>query len=37
VLAIDWSDTDVWATLALGALVLLVYARRVVRYLDEIL
>jgi hypothetical protein len=34
---IDWSDPDVWATLSLGAVVLLVYARRALRFLDEIL
>jgi hypothetical protein len=31
------ADFDVLATLALGALVLLVYARRALRFLDEIL
>jgi hypothetical protein len=34
---IDWSDPDVWATLSLGAVVLLVYGRRALRFLDEIL
>ncbi len=34
---IDWSDPDVWATLALAAVVLLVYVRKALRALDDIL
>jgi hypothetical protein len=34
---IDWSDPDVWATLGLLAVWLLVYLRRALRYLDDVL
>jgi hypothetical protein len=34
---IDWADPDVWATLGLLAVWLLVYLRRALRYLDDVL
>ena len=36
-MTIDWTDPDVLATLSLAALVGLVYLRRVLRALDDVL
>jgi hypothetical protein len=36
-MTIDLSDPDVWATLGLAAIVLLVYLRRVLAALDDVL